>query len=321
MVIEQEDDEELTTVATRAELTAAQAKRPARPWLVVVSGAGSIGKTYRLRHHLVLGRSSQCDVHIDEDGVSRRHSQLEITPEGTVQIVDLESRNGTFVNGEQVSRRTLSDGDKIQIGTTTILKLSYQDDLDEALQRNLYESATRDPLTRAANKRSFSEALAKEFAFAGRHARDLAVIALDLDHFKRINDSHGHAAGDYVLARVGELVASAIRAEDLFARIGGEEFAILLRDIPLEGAVDCAERIRQTIERTTFEHAGAVIPVSMSAGVAALRPTMHAKPEQLLGAADRKLYEAKAGGRNRVCSERSAQRPASSSAIARARSV
>jgi diguanylate cyclase (GGDEF)-like protein len=298
----EDDDATLTAVASRAEVAAALAKRvaPPRPWLVVVSGIGSIGKTYRLQQRLILGRSSQCDVHIDEEGVSRRHAQLELAPDGTVQIADLGSRNGTFVEGESVKRRTLNDGDKIQIGSTTILKFSYQDQLDEALQRNLYESATRDPLTRAANKRSFTEALSREFAFSRRHGRPLAAIAFDLDHFKRINDTHGHAAGDHVLARVADVVSSAIRAEDLFARIGGEEFAVLLRDTPLEGALQCAERIRQAIERTTFASAGATIPVTISVGVATLGPA-HAKPAELLDAADRALYEAKHTGRNRVC--------------------
>jgi two-component system, cell cycle response regulator len=297
-----DDDAEFTAVASRSELAGALTKKgKRRPWLVVVSGGGSIGKTYRLQHRLVVGRSPRCDVLIDEDGVSRRHAQLESTVEGGVQIVDLESRNGTFVNGEQVARRTLADGDKIQIGTTCILKFSYQDDLDEALQRNLYESATIDGLTQAVNKRSFTEALRKEFAFAIRHGRHLAVIAFDLDHFKRINDTHGHLAGDQVLARVGAIVAAAIRAEDVFARVGGEEFAVLLRDIPLKGVLDCAERIRRSIEQSKVESEGVAIPVTISVGFALLQTAAHGRPEQLMEAADRMLYEAKRSGRNRVC--------------------
>ena len=302
-IAQDDDDAEFTAVASRSELAAALAKnaKPRRPWLVVVSGSGSIGKTYCLQHRLVLGRSPKCDVMIDEDGVSRRHAQLELTVEGAVQIVDLESRNGTFVNGEQISRRILADGDKIQIGSTSILKFSYQDDLDEALQRNLYESATIDGLTHAVNKRSFTEALRKEFAFAIRQGRHLAVIAFDLDHFKRINDTHGHPVGDQVLATVGGIVAATIRAEDVFARVGGEEFAVLLRDIPLQGVFECAERIRRSIEQATIESAGVVIPVTISVGLALLQTAGHSQPEHLMEAADRMLYEAKRSGRNRVC--------------------
>jgi len=297
-----DDGEELTAVGSRADIAAALARKSKgqRPWLVVVSGAVSIGKMYPLEHQLAIGRSPQCQVQLDEEGVSRRHAVFELTPEGNVQIVDLDSRNGTFVNGSPVSRETLRDGDKIQIGGTTILKFSYQDELDEALQRNLYESATRDPLTHAVNKRGFAEALAKEYGFAHRHGRPLSVVAFDVDHFKRVNDTHGHAAGDYVLKRLAEVVVSNIRAEDLFARVGGEEFAIVLRDIPIDRAFDCAERIRGAVEKTVFQMAGVRIPVTISSGIATLQPGV-AKAEALMEAADKALYEAKRTGRNRVC--------------------
>jgi len=298
-----EDDLEQTQVGTRSQITAAIAQRAKaqRPWLVVVSGGGNIGRMYRLEHRILLGRSPQCDVQIDQDGVSRRHAMLERTVEGSVQIVDLDSRNGTFVNGEPVSRETLRDGDKIQIGSTTILKFSYQDELDEALQRNLYESATRDPLTRAVNRRGFEEALAKEFAYARRHASPLSVVAFDVDHFKKVNDTHGHPGGDYVLRRLGEIVSASIRTEDVFARVGGEEFVIVLRGIATKEAVACAERLRAKVEATAFETEGKRIPVTISLGVATLAGGEHTTSKSLLEAADRALYQAKGSGRNRVC--------------------
>jgi len=307
-----EDDElELTTAGKRADITAALASKAKsqRPWLVVVRGAGSIGKMYRLEHRIVLGRSPQCDVHLDEEGVSRRHAMLERTPEGNVQIVDLGSRNGTFVNGEPASRETLRDGDKIQIGGTIILKFSYQDELDEALQRNLYESATRDPLTRAVNKRGFAEAMAKEHAFARRHGRALSLLALDVDHFKCVNDTCGHPAGDFVLRRLAEIVTTAIRCEDVFARIGGEEFAVLLRDTGPESAAQCGERLRASVEASAFETEGVRIPVTISVGVATLQGAAHPSPEALLATADGALYDAKRAGRNcvRVAGERAVE--------------
>jgi len=269
-----DDDQELTAVGCKAEIAAALVKKTQgeRPWLVVVSGAAGIGKTYRLESRLAIGRSAQCEVHLDEDGVSRRHAQIELTAEGNVQI-----------------------------GGTTILKFSYQDELDEAMQRNLYESATRDPLTRAMNRRGFAESLTKEFAFALRHGRPLSVVSFDVDHFKRVNDTHGHSAGDYVLKHLAEVVVSSIRVEDVFARVGGEEFAILLRDTPMDRAVDCAERLRATIEKTTFQAAAEHIPVTTSTGISTLEKGVHASSEALLDAADKALYEAKRTGRNRVC--------------------
>ena len=261
----------------------------------------NIGKTYRLASRLVLGRAPQCDVHIDQDGVSRRHAVLELTVEGAVQIVDLDSRNGTFVNGQPIPRETLRDGDRIQIGGMTILKFSYQDELEETLQRNLYESATRDPLTHAVNRRGFDEALAREFAFSRRHRTPLSLLAFDVDHFKRVNDTHGHPAGDYVLRRLAEVVSAGVRAEDVFARVGGEEFVVILRDIGSAAAAACAERLRASVEQTIFETDDARIPVRISIGVATFVHEVYAAPEALHAAADRALYEAKHSGRNRVC--------------------
>jgi diguanylate cyclase (GGDEF)-like protein len=300
------DDEETTMVGSRSRIRAAlaQSGKTQRPWLVIVSGGGNIGKMYRLEHRIVLGRAPQCDVVIDEDGVSRRHAMLERTVEGNVQLVDLESRNGTFVNGDAISRMTLRDGDKLQIGNTTILKLSYQDELEEAMQRNLYESATRDPLTHAVNRRGFEEALDKELAFARRHGSDVSLLALDVDHFKRVNDTHGHAAGDHVLKRLAEIVSGSIGPEDVFARIGGEEFVVLLRGIAQSEAVVCAERIRGAVERAVFDTGDVRIPVTISMGVATSRAVGNGSPKALLEAADAALYDAKRKGRNRVVAER-----------------
>ncbi len=306
-----DDDVEMTRVGARPVIPTAIATtaKSQRPWLVIVSGTHSIGKMYRLEHEVLLGRSAEADVQIDEDGVSRRHAMLKRADDGKVEIVDLKSRNGTFVNGERVSRSALSDGDKIQIGDTTILKLSYQDELDEALSRNLYESATRDPLTHAVNKRGFTEALAKEYAFAVRHGQALSLLVLDVDHFKRVNDTYGHAAGDYVLKHLVEIIGTAIRREDLLARIGGEEFALLLRDIAEQGAHDCGERVRASIERAVFETGGKRIPITISVGCATLHREVHATPEALLEAADRALYQAKHTGRNVVCASDAGGRP------------
>ncbi len=194
---DEEQDDECTAVASRAELNAAlAAKAKQRPCLIIASGGSTIGKMFRLDQEITVGRSESATVRLDQEGVSRLHAKFVVTPEGGVDLLDLNSRNGTFVNGESVSRIALRDGDKIQIGTATILKFSYQDALDEALQQNLYDSATKDALTNLANKRTFSETILKEFAFAKRQRRPLALISFDLDRFKRINDTYGHSGGE-----------------------------------------------------------------------------------------------------------------------------
>jgi diguanylate cyclase (GGDEF)-like protein len=303
---DEEEATDATAVASRAVVSTArtQVTERHRPWLVVVQGGDILGRMYALDRRITMGRSPSSDVRIDEGGVSRNHAVIELTPGEHPQIADLGSRNGTFVNGARVTRETLRDGDKIQIGGATILKFSYQDELDEALQRNLYESATSDPLTRVANKRSFTAALGREAAFAVRHRRPLSLVALDVDHFKRINDAHGHLGGDDVLRRLAEIISSAIGADDLFARVGGEEFAILLREDHAR-AIEVAEGVRRLIEQATFEHRAARIEVTISLGVATLSMG-GSDPSTLVEAADRALYEAKRTGRNRVCGARGA---------------
>jgi diguanylate cyclase (GGDEF)-like protein len=122
---------------------------------------------------------------------------------------------------------------------------------------------------------------------------------LDIDHFKRINDSHGHPAGDHVLATLGQIVSSMLRVEDVFARFGGEEFAVLCRGADADNALALAERLRLGVERFAFEHQGRRIPVTISVGVAAWFDQSDSET-QLIANADEALYKAKGGGRNRV---------------------
>jgi diguanylate cyclase (GGDEF)-like protein len=300
-----DEESDRTAIASHAEVTErrlAQRAKQQRPWIVIVSGAANVGKMFRLDGEMVVGRSPSATLRIEEDGVSRSHAKIVLLANGGAQVVDLESRNGTYVNGERVKVAPLSDGDKIQVGTTTILKFSYQDALDEELQQNLYASATRDPLTQLANKRTFSEMLDRELAYAARHGGRLSLVTFDVDHFKRINDGYGHPAGDHVLRKLAELVSAGIRTEDVAARVGGEEFAVILREVPLAGAVDCAERLRRSVEAAVFEHEKRRIAVTVSLGVATLSKAERGSADALVKAADACLYQAKQGGRNRVCS-------------------
>lgn len=270
-------------------------------YLIVVSGRTSVGRMFKLdRSEMTIGRSPDVDITLDDDGVSRRHAKVVVRADGSVQLVDLNSTNGTFCNGDKVDVQILRDGDKIQIGSTTILKFSYQDTLDEALQRNLYESATRDGLTRIYNKKFFSDHVRKEFAYCLRHKVPLSLLVFDVDHFKKINDTYGHPAGDYVLSRLAALVSETIRTEDIFARYGGEEFVILLRETEEEKSYALAERIRQLVETSKFEFNQQQMKVTISVGVASLRDREFVDVDEFIGAADTLLYKAKNGGRNRV---------------------
>jgi two-component system, cell cycle response regulator len=277
-------------------------------YLVVLAGV-SAGEMFKLEaDKTVVGRGPTVGVRLNDEGVSREHCQF-IREGEKIIAVDLGSTNGTFVNGIKVDRKELSDGDKIMVGSTTILKFTYHDYLDEVFQRQMYESALRDGLTKVFNKKYFTDYLEKEFAFAARHKGPLALIFLDIDHFKKINDTHGHPAGDFVLAELSQMMAELLRTEDVLARFGGEEFTILCRGSDQNGAQIVAERLRRSVEERKFTFGGKEIPVTISLGIAAVPESNVSDHAAFLAAADKALYEAKRSGRNRVCLHGSEKTP------------
>ncbi len=267
---------------------------------VVIAGKQT-GAMYKLDEgETLIGRSKDASIKIDDEDVSRRHAKIVRHPDGTVAIVDLNSTNGTFCNGARVDTHVLQDGDKIQLGATTIIKFSLQDSLEEDFQRHQYESATRDPLTNCYNKSYFLKRLPSEFSFAKRHDKPLSLAMLDIDWFKKINDSYGHLAGDFVLRKLGYVLQQSLRADDFLARYGGEEFALIMRGSPKRNAVQTAERIRKLVEATTFKHEGKKIAVTLSIGVATWPADNIHSGRDLVKAADNNLYAAKRKGRNKV---------------------
>ena len=296
-MIDDDEDDEKTSVH---QVVAPVKEKSHSPCVIVVSGKESVGKMFKLEGEMTIGRVASAEIYLDDDGISRSHAKIVVRPDGTVELSDLGSTNGTYQNGVRIDKRVLADGDKIQIGSTIILKFSYQDAIDEALQRNLYESATRDGLTKLYNKKHFTDALKKEFAYASRNRVELSLVIFDVDHFKRVNDTHGHPAGDYVLARLAAQVLECIRTEDMLARYGGEEFALVLREISEEKAFICAERIRRVVEAAEFTFAQKRIPVTVSLGLATFDGTNFAAADGLVAMADKYLYRAKQSGRNRV---------------------
>jgi two-component system, cell cycle response regulator len=270
-----------------------------RPCLIVLAGE-NVGEMIRLASSsLILGRSSEAHVRIQDDDISRRHARL-FELDGKMRIEDLGSANGTRVNGEPVTSRTLVDGDKIELGSATVLKFTYHDELDEQFQQTMYDAAQRDGLTKVFNKRYFFERLGAEFAYAKRHATSLSLLMVDADHFKRVNDVHGHIAGDYVLARLASVIATTVRTEDVVARYGGEEFAVICRGIEPTSAAKLGERLRRLVEATEFAYEGTRLHTTVCVGVGGFPHASVASSTDLILAADEGLYDAKRGGRNRV---------------------
>jgi two-component system, cell cycle response regulator len=268
------------------------------------------------REETVLGRDKNVDVTLEDGSVSRRHAILRRSDSGAFSLTDIGSTNGTFVGARRVDEPVvLVSGDRIQLGANVLLRFTITDEAEAALQRRLYESSTRDALTGVWNRKYLFERLASEVAYARRHASALAVLVVDIDHFKSVNDTLGHLAGDRVLRALASHLARVLRLEDVLARYGGEEFVVLARASSVVDAERLAERLRAAVERlrVPLAHESSTadgpfrppphdLGVTVSIGVAYLADAPEdATGTALVAKADTRLYRAKRAGRNRVC--------------------
>ena len=282
----------------RRRLTAASADIQ-EACFIVLAGE-QVGRTHLLRERGTIGRDPDCaDIWLRDPGVSKEHASYEVKG-NRVTLKDLGSVNGLFIAGERVNEVELANGDKIAVGGNTILKLTFQDQLDGEFQRTMYELSTRDQLTGALNKAAFIDQMSGELAFAARNHTNFCLVMFDIDYFKQINDEHGHLAGDAVLKELGQIVRRSIRREAMFVRYGGEEFIVAERSMTLDQGAVLAERIRRNVEKHDFDTGSATIDVRVSVGVADLQSLNVLTLENLIASADDALYEAKRSGRNRV---------------------
>ncbi|HHN74441.1 MAG TPA: diguanylate cyclase [Acidobacteria bacterium] len=245
-----------------------------------------------------IGRDADNIIAVEEDSVSRRHALLICLGQQWF-IEDQGSTNGTLLNGEKVHGRVpLESGAKVRVGETVFKFIRGEDEETRYFERS-YRMSVTDGLTGAYNKRFLEQVLQREVARAKRHRRPLSVLMLDIDHFKRINDEHGHPAGDAVLRSMAEVIAGRLRIHDFLARYGGEEFTVVLPETDAKGARIVAESLRERVEEYPFRYQGETIPVTISIGYAALDQE-DAGAANLLRRADDCLYRAKNAGRNRV---------------------
>jgi len=200
-----------------------------------------------------------------------------------------------------VTQVVLQDGDRIRIGTNVVLKFAITDELDEQFQHQMLQAAVIDGLTGLYNRRRLMEQLDLELQHSQRYGTPLTLVMLDLDHFKQVNDTHGHTVGDAVLQGFAQLLSSATRTDDMAARLGGEEFVLLCRNLNSLVGAGIADRLCQLVARSALAPTRPELRITVSAGVASVPDPRIQTADQLLEAADRALYAAKASGRNQVC--------------------
>jgi len=247
-----------------------------------------------------FGRSTECTYPFDDPSLSREHANV-VRVGNDYVIKDGGSTNGSFVNDTRATGAVhLRDGDRVQLGLHTMMRFALVGDQEEASLRRVYEAAIKDGLTGAFNRKYLEERLVSELAYAQRHGTVVSIAIFDVDFFKKVNDTHGHLAGDAVLRAVSGVLHQGLRTEDVVARYGGEEFVLVMRGINNAEAIVAAERLRVAIESTPVQFGESLIRVTASAGVACTAELATLDRAALLGTADGRLYRAKDSGRNRV---------------------
>jgi len=237
-------------------------------------------------------------VEIRRSDESRINSLPVIVMTATDDTVD---RNLSFLNGANDFVTKPIDEMELLARVNVHYRLAKTIRELEASQKQLAIQATTDPLTGLRNRRCFFERAEEMVNLHQRYKSDLSILMIDIDHFKKINDTLGHDGGDVVLQRFAEVLSSMVREVDIVARFGGEEFAILLPDTKRLGAAVLAERTRTAIEKSLIDYQGKKISVTASIGMASIASENVSGISELISVADNRLYLAKKNGRNRIC--------------------
>jgi|GEM_PF-285490 len=302
------DTDEMTVIDRRkAALARKKQKTRLNIMLTVIQGNETdFGKTYSFTRDCIrIGRdqkneATEVNVAVNDLKVSKVHCEISaINTDDLEQIVikDLSSTNGTYVNGELIRQRILTSGDKISIGET-ILRFSYNDEVEEEYHSRLFTFAATDALTGLYNRRYILNELENQYKIAKRNERTFSLVIIDIDDFKRVNDTFGHPAGDEFLKKFAFVIHHCLREQDIPGRVGGEEFLVILPETNIDGAFRLANRIRERIQKTELMYRGSPIKTTISAGVS--QHEFNIDSQTLFQLADHALYKAKESGKNMV---------------------
>lgn len=272
--------------------------------LVVVQGSeADLGAHARVEGRVRIGRDPQAELTLSDARASKQHAAVEVVASrgGRVryEVQDLGSTNGTLLNGKKVKgRQRLKDGDKLTLAST-VLRFALADEVDASFHAQVEAMLSMDELTGLLAHRRFEAALDEAIKTAHARGGPLALLVLDLDGLKAINDAHGHATGASTIGQVGRLLTAVLAGRGIATRFGGDEFVAFLPGLDRAAGAKVAEELRARVAAHHFERAGVVVHPTVSIGVAAFPETAMAS-SALFEAADRALYRAKTKGRNRV---------------------
>lgn len=267
-------------------------------YLIIVDGDNA-GKIYSLdKKTITIGRSDEFDIQLADSSCSREQAIIEFNDNNKPVLKDLDSTNGTFVNGAKITEINIEDGDKILLGFSSVFMFAIQDSLESKFQMNLYESSITDHLTGAFNQKYFLDTLSKAFSYSLRHHTSLGLLMLDIDFFKKINDTYGHVVGDIVLKEFVKRIENNLRNEDILCRYGGDEFAVIIMDFKYGFVKIAADRIRLFFDGRSINCKDHKINISVSIGAATIDNENIATSEDMIELADANLYKAKQSGGN-----------------------
>jgi two-component system cell cycle response regulator len=271
-----------------------------KAFLTVIRGGGNdLGKHIVVEKPIVMGRAPDCDLTIQDLGTSWHHARITPKSEGIYEIEDLNSTNGTRINGVLIEGPwKLREGEKIFLGEA-VVRFGLADEMDLGFQSEVSQLVGTDPLTGLESKRGFDNALDYALEIARRLEQPLAVLMMDMDGVKAINDQHGHLFGAHAIGETGRIIARVVGKDGHACRFGGDEFTVFLTGHDKPAGVRVAEKIRTEVEEAEVEKDGIKLSISISIGVASF-PEDGDHVLELVAAADAALYRAKGAGKNRV---------------------
>lgn len=316
MASNSDDASSRTRLSTTASDGPGERSTERRPALVFLRGELLAVPIPLDRTEVTMGRALEADIRINDSRASRLHARItterdEATGETRYRLNDLKSTNGTMLNGKAIEQAFLQNGDKFEVGDQ-LIRFEMLDEIDREFQQQIHRLLVHDELTGLLTSKSFFSEMRREAARAEAESMPFCVLMMDIDYFKDVNDTYGHLVGSETLEQVGAVIKSSLRAGDVGARFGGEEFAAFLLDADYAQGLVAAERVRSAIEKHEFpavRRGSSEEPrthrMTISVGVASY-PEDARDPIQLVEMADSALYRAKRSGRNRVCAYRPA---------------